>query len=187
MIGNHVYGNHRTRGSNPLLSANNYERHNVRCVFLLFLELARIAFFALFDIMYLLSLKGDVMNNPYVLLYNLQNLKGAKIKMICHKLSIGFKSVNKSEYSLKISELLSNKEAENLLENGDFSDEMLLLAHFNNQLLNKFLKNLKAEKVPVALKAVLTKYNCEFTSIQLYNEISAEHKALREGRVAHKD
>ena len=25
MIGNHVYGNHRTRGSNPLLSAINFK------------------------------------------------------------------------------------------------------------------------------------------------------------------
>lgn len=125
------------------------------------------------------------MNAPYVLLYNLQNPKGSKIKMICHKLNIGFKSVEKSEYSLKIADLLNHKEAEDLSESNDFSDEMLLLAHFNNQLLNTFLKNLKSSKVPVALKAVLTEHNSSFTSLQLYNEISAEHRALSEGRTAH--
>lgn len=127
------------------------------------------------------------MNSPYVLLYNLQNSKGAKIKMICHKLNISFKSVERSEYSLKIADLISHKEPEKASKSSDFSDEMLLLAHFNNQLLNTFLKNLKSGKVPVALKAVLTEHNSKFTSIQLYNEISAEHKALREGRVAHKE
>lgn len=125
------------------------------------------------------------MNTPYVLLYNLQNSKGAKIKMICHKLNIGFKSVEKSEYSLKISDLLNHQEPEETLENNDFSDEMLLLAHFNNQLLNTFLKNLQSSKVPVALKAVLTEHNSQFTSIELHNEISEEHKALKEGRTAH--
>lgn len=126
------------------------------------------------------------MNSPYVLLYNLQNTKGAKIKMICHKMNIGFKAVEKSEYSIKITDLLNHKETENASENGNFSDEMLLLAHFNNQLLDIFLKNLKSGKVPVALKAVLTEHNSNFTSNQLHNEISAEHKALREGRTAHK-
>lgn len=129
--------------------------------------------------------KGDNMNYPIVLMYNLQNSKGAKIKMICHKMNIPFKSVEKSEYSLRICDLLESKSAENADNFSDFNDEMLLIANFSRQMLNDFLKRLSSAKAPVALKAVLTEHNSLFTSSKLYNEISSEHNALKEGKTIH--
>lgn len=125
------------------------------------------------------------MNMPTLLMYNLQNQKGAKIKMLCHKKHIAFKSVDKSLYNCKILDLLSGENTPRENPSEDFSDEMLLFADFNNQLLNDFLKSMNTSKSYVALKAVLTEHNGNFTSIQLHNEISAEHNALKNGKTAH--
>lgn len=125
------------------------------------------------------------MNMPIILMYNLQNQKGAKIKMLCHKKRISFKSVDKNEYNLKIKDLLDGNPTENRGETQDFTDEMLLFANFSNQLLNDFLKSMSSAKAYVSLKAVLTEHNGKFTSIQLHSEITAEHNAMKRGVTAH--
>lgn len=121
-----------------------------------------------------------------VLIYNLKGTKGAKIKMICHKMNISFKSVGKSEYSMKIIDLLNLSSVSTEEKNvEDFNDEMLLLANFSNTIFNNFLRALNSSKTPVLLKAILTEHNSSFNSYELYKEISAEHKALSQGKKAH--
>lgn len=119
------------------------------------------------------------MNTPIVFLYNLQNSKGAKIKMQCHKLHIRFKSVEKTEYKLKLKELANLVPVENREEPlEDFNAEMLVFVHFTQSLLNTFLESIRKAKVPVALKAVYTDYNSNLDSVALYHEIHSEHEMM---------
>lgn len=119
------------------------------------------------------------MNTPIVFLYNLQNSKGAKIKMQCHKLHIRFKSVEKAEYKLKLKELAALTAEQNIEEPAEnFSDEMLVFVHFTQPLLNTFLNSIRKAKAPVALKAVYTDYNANLDSVALYHEIRAEHEMM---------
>ena len=69
---------------------------------------------------------------------------------------------------------------------GSFDDEMLVLVNFGSKLLNQFLQELRAAKIPgVALKAVLTPTNAEWNSVRLHEEIRREHEAMRYGGPAH--
>ena len=114
------------------------------------------------------------------LLYNLQNKKGAKIKMLCHKMKIPFKSVEKVEYSMTIQQLTDEAPCEHPAETDDFDDEMLLFSGFSNQQINDILKGLHSSKSNVALKAVVTDYNRGLTSKQLHDTIKSEHLALHQ-------
>ncbi len=126
-----------------------------------------------------------MINLKNVLLFNIDSQKSAKIKMICHRLFIGFRDVEKDEYGLKLSELLSGSKPD-IMESGvDFDEEMLYIFGLTNTELNIFLSQLRARKVPVALKAIATDTNLKFTSYELYRELSAEHEAMKNGGVAH--
>ena len=119
-----------------------------------------------------------------VLLYNIEDKKELKIKMLCYKFNIGFRSVKKEEYGYKISYLLGLSADDSQAEGEDFSDEMLLLCDIGG-MLNLFLDQLRRQKTPVALKAVRTETNSAFTSYELYQELSAERAALQRGEIAH--
>ena len=121
-----------------------------------------------------------------VLLYNIEPKKELKIKMLCHKLNIGFRSVKKEEYGYKLSYLRGLSAADTIGESADFSDEMMLLSDIGGGMLSIFLSQLKKQKTPVELKAVRTDTNAGFTSSQLYKELSLEHAAIKRGEVAHK-
>lgn len=57
-------------------------------------------------------------------------------------------------------------------------EEMMVLHGFSDRRLDELLKQLRKNKVPVALKAVLTQSNCEWSFYQLYEEIRAEHEQM---------
>ncbi|MBQ3416363.1 MAG: DUF3783 domain-containing protein [Ruminococcus sp.] len=121
-----------------------------------------------------------------VLLYNIEKQKELKIKMLCHKLNIGFRTVEKEEFGYRISYLLGLS-ADDVREEGeDFSEEMLLLSDIGGGMLNLFLTQLIRQKTPVALKAVRTDTNMQFMSYGLYRELSAEREAIQRGVTAHK-
>ncbi|HCA04319.1 MAG TPA: hypothetical protein DEO32_00320 [Ruminococcaceae bacterium] len=113
-----------------------------------------------------------------VLLYNIEKGKAAKIKMLCHKLNIASQTVSKEEFGLKLKSLLGLDDDKTVKADSDFDEEMLYLADFYGAMLNIFLNQLKRQKTPVALKAVKTDTNIEFTSYELYREISAEREVL---------
>ena len=120
-----------------------------------------------------------------IFMYNIHGKKAIEIKNICRALNISYREIDKSEYAYKLGYLLDLIEDNNKGENGDFNDEMLYLIGFTDGLLNIFLKLLRSKKCTVALKAVATETNINYTSIELYNEISAEHKAMQSGESIH--
>lgn len=113
-----------------------------------------------------------------VLMYNIEDGKRLKIKLLCNKLNIRTREVEKSEFGLKISTLLGLDDDKTVKPDSDFDGEMLYLSDFYGSMLNIFLNRLKRQKTPVALKAIKTESNIGFTSCELYNELCEEHKAL---------
>ena len=56
-----------------------------------------------------------------------------------------------------------------------FDDEMLVLFAFDNAMLDGFLKFFRRFRLaPVALKAVITPHNVNWSSVQLHNELCRE-------------
>jgi len=113
-----------------------------------------------------------------VLLYNIEKGKAMKIKMLCHKLNIASQTVEKDEFGLKLYALLGADDDKTVKPDSDFNEEMLYLSDFFGPMLSIFLNQLKRQKTPVALKAVQTETNINYTSYELYKEISAERATL---------
>lgn len=113
-----------------------------------------------------------------VLMYNIDDAKRLKIKLLCNKLNIRAREIDKSEFGLKISFLLGLDDDKTLSPGSDFDGEMLYLSEFYGSMLSAFLNQLKRQRTPVALKAIRTESNVKLTSFELYNELCAEHKAM---------
>lgn len=120
-----------------------------------------------------------------LLLYNLEKRKSIEIKNLCRKMNIEYSDVEKSDYGYKLGYLLGISDDISKSESGDFNEEMLLLVDFNNAILDLFLSLLRKKKCTVALKAVLTDTNRNFTSYELFSEISREHEAMKKGEKYH--
>lgn len=114
-----------------------------------------------------------------ILLYNLENSKGQKIKQLCALHKIKFKSVPTSSYleTLGFLAQVGKEESCNLTFDGTpFEDEMMVFINFNDTALEAFLKEYNHKKIEkVNLKAGLTPYNISWNSLQLRDELQREH------------
>ena len=100
------------------------------------------------------------MNTPTILLYNLDNPRGAKIRRMC--------------LSLRLRTALVPR-------------ELLLIVNCPGPLLDLFLQAFRRQKLaPVRLKAVLTPTNREWDSVALHAELCRERQAIAEGQAAHR-
>ncbi|MCI9359836.1 MAG: DUF3783 domain-containing protein [Hungatella sp.] len=73
------------------------------------------------------------------------------------------------------SEKLSEREEPALL----IPEEMLVMKNFTNRRLDELLTNFRKAGVPkIALKAVITEQNSQWTFYQLYGELKSEHAAM---------
>ncbi len=113
-----------------------------------------------------------------VLMYNIDDAKRLKIKLLCNKLNLSAREIDKTEFGLKISSLLGIDDDKTIAPDSDFDGEMLYLSGFYGSMLNIFLNQLKRQRTPVALKAIRTEANVNMTSFELYKELCAEHRAI---------
>lgn len=120
-----------------------------------------------------------------VLLYNIENKKELKIKTLCHRLNIGFRTVSKEEFGYTIAYLLGLSPDDSQRIGEDFSEEMLLLCDIEGRMLTLFLTLMRKQKTSVELKAVRTETNVRYTSYDLYQALSQERDAIRRGTTAH--
>lgn len=120
-----------------------------------------------------------------VLLFNIENKKAIKIKMLCRKFFIEATDVSKEDFGCTISFLLGLSSDRDAVNHADFSEEMLYFADINNGFLSVFLDQLRRQKITVSLKAVKTESNVHFTAYQLYKELAAEREAIAGGKSAH--
>ncbi|WP_191398537.1 DUF3783 domain-containing protein [Flavonifractor sp. An306] len=126
------------------------------------------------------------MNHPMVLLYNLNNEKGGKIRRMCLPLGLRSRLVEPAEYGLTLSQLVEGQTPETPWAGECFSDELLLLVNCPGPLLDRFLQGFRRNKIPpVGLKAVLTPTNSGWTSLELREELAREREAIRQGQGAH--
>ena len=105
--------------------------------------------------------------------------------MLCRKMYIGARTVEKAEYGYPIGCLLGLTEAKGTKDDIDFDGEMLYLAGFSDEMLNLFLYQLRRNKLIIPLKAVQTETNMTFTSYELYRELCAEREAFQQGTPYH--
>ena len=126
------------------------------------------------------------MNHPMVLLYNLDDPKGAKIRRMALPLGLRTRLVAPEQYGLTLAALTEGEEPESPWAGEGFEEEMLLLVNCPGPLLDRFLQGFRRNKIPpVALKAVLTPTNRDWTSLQLREELSKERAAIARGNAAH--
>lgn len=121
-----------------------------------------------------------------VLLYNLNNEKGRKIRFLLVRLGMRIRVIEKEDYGKPLGVLAGMKDV--TLENEDapvedFDDEMMVLYRFSDKRLDAFLQGMCKEGIErVDLKAVLTPTNCRWNSWQLFQEIQEEHRTMTGGK-----
>lgn len=65
----------------------------------------------------------------------------------------------------------------------NFSDEMIVLKDFSSEQMDGFLAFFHENQIPsVALKAMLTPVTRHWTSVQLHDELSKEHKIMHKNK-----
>ena len=121
-----------------------------------------------------------------VLIYNLNPQKDAQLKMLCRKMNIGTRSVEKSEYGYTLGFLLGLSPDTAQRDGEDFESEMLYIAGLGGGMLSLFLDQLRRNKLIIPLKAIRTESNIGFTSYELYRELCAEREAIAKGAQAHR-
>lgn len=122
---------------------------------------------------------------PKVLLFNIDDSKGIRIKNLCRKLYFESQDIEKDRFGCKLSFLLGLSDDDSTADGADFDEEMLYLSGIDGGMLNIFLSQLRRVKAPVGLKAVQTDTNMGFTAFELYRELSAEREAIARGQQAH--
>ena len=119
-----------------------------------------------------------------VLLFNVGEEKKKKIRFLLIKLGVACREVPPEDFGKTLAEL-TGREAAAKESAEPFSGEMLVMDGLDSRRLQSLLDGLRRVKAPVALKAVVTEQNLEWTAARLYEELSAEHEAFKRGERAH--
>ena len=124
---------------------------------------------------------------PTVLLYNLENDKGRKIKALCLTLKLRARSVLPEDFGQPLDGVLGLVPRAETAETGEaFPDELLVMAGLSSHQMNQLLQGFRRKKIPpVELKAVLTVSNGGWNAYQLRDELKREHEAMLRGENLH--
>ena len=123
--------------------------------------------------------------SPAVLLYNLTGSRAAAIDGKLADMGVRGIHVTPGDYARPLGALLElpgfpDSKAVCL---GSFSDEMLVMFTFHGTLMQDLLGWFRTAGLsPVALKAVATPTNLQWTSLALHAELSKEHAWFLENR-----
>ena len=120
------------------------------------------------------------MTRPTLLTYAVPEDRLSRLRFCCMKLGIVVKPVSPDAYAQPLGALLGLQESTDAADE-DHAEvgEMLVLAAFDNALVNRFLAALRQLRIPpFRLKAMLTPTNIAWDARRLYAELSAEHAAM---------
>lgn len=119
------------------------------------------------------------MSRPTLLAFAVSDDRLSRLRFCCLKLGIAVKAVPPEDYAQPLGFLLGlQARADAAPDNGPVG-EMLVMAAFDDALVNRFLASLRQLRIPpFRLKAMLTPTNVTWTACRLYAELSAEHAAL---------
>ena len=121
-----------------------------------------------------------------VLLYNMDNEKGRKLKMLMVRMGMRIRVIDKTDYSKPVGLLAGLKDI--TLENPnaevqDFDDEMMVMRGFTSHRIDLFLQSMRKEGITkIDYKAVLTPSNARWNSWQLYQELKQEHEEMTQAK-----
>lgn len=118
---------------------------------------------------------------PCALLYNIKDpAKLQTLRFILFKLGAVAKAVEASDYAQPIGALCGLDGFARLETSPEesFHDEMLVLCGFPSRALDELLNTLRARHVSIALKAVVTEENAQWSSLHLHEELAREHEAM---------
>ena len=122
---------------------------------------------------------------PTILTFNFTEARLSKLRFLCMKLGILVKPVPAEDFCQPISALCGLSEAAESTPAESFPEEMLIFCHMDNAQVNRFLQTAKQMRfAPVALKAILTPTNAEWTTLQLRDELKQEREAILRGETA---
>lgn len=123
-----------------------------------------------------------------LLLYNIPPQRLAKMRAIFLRLGLKAAVVAPESWDKPIGSLLG-LETEAQGEAGEaFREEMLVMYNLPQGTMNQLLAAMRQSKTVVALKAIVTQTNVHWSSYRLYQELAAEHEALKKSASAiHED
>ena len=125
---------------------------------------------------------------PTIYTFNLNENRLSKLRFLCMKLGVAVKTVPAEDFCQPISALCGLSEPVEASPAEAFAEEMLIFCHMDNALVNRFLQTAKQMRfAPVALKAILTPTNAEWTPVQLCRELKDERAAVMQGTTTHEE
>ena len=125
---------------------------------------------------------------PTILVFNLNETRLSKLRFLCMKLGVAVKPVPAEDFCQPIGALCGLSEAVEAAPAEAFSEEMLIFCHMDNSAVNRFLQTAKQMRfAPVALKAILTPTNVEWSPVQLRAELKQEREAVLKGETTQHD
>lgn len=119
-----------------------------------------------------------------VLLYNVHDREEVfKIRKVLLPLKLQVRQVKKEDYSRRIGLLAGMKELEDdggTYMGEELEDSMLVMAGLSDRELDQVLKAIRTGGVrQIPYKAVLTQTNCQWDAFLLFEELKAEHEAMK--------
>lgn len=122
------------------------------------------------------------MPRPMILTFNLSDARLSKLRFLCMKLGAAVRAVPPEDAGQRIAALCGLAEPEEAPAAEGFPEEMLIFCHMDNAQVDRFLKTAKQLRfAPVALKAVLTPTNADWTAQRLHAELKQERAAVLQG------
>ncbi len=122
---------------------------------------------------------------PTILTFNLSETRLSRLRFLCMKLGCAVKPVPESDIGLALSALCGLSAPEECIPGEPFSEEMLVFCHMPDAAVNRFLQAARQMRfAPVALKAILTPTNADWTPAQLRDELKREREAISRGESA---
>ena len=120
-----------------------------------------------------------------VLLYNITDSKKLlAIRLELARAGISIREVAETELTHPLGYLLGMEGFTPGLPGSvtPFPEEMMVMEGLRGPQLNQFLDALRSRGAAIALKAVVTEHNVNWSSLQLYRELQMEHRQLCGGK-----
>ncbi len=121
-----------------------------------------------------------------VLLFNIHGEKRLKILFLLIRLGLACREVSPAEQGKTIGELTETEtngvSAQHAVPKAPFPDEMLVMDGLDAGQFHGLLDGLRRERIPVALKAVVTEQNLSWTAAELHDALLEEHRRLAQNR-----
>ena len=117
-----------------------------------------------------------------VLLFNIRGEKRQKLLLLLIRLGLACREVSPAEQGKTIAALTERKDAPAAVPKLSFMDEVLVMDGLSSDQFHGLLDGLRRERIPVALKAVVTEQNLSWTDADLHDALLEEHKRLSQNR-----